>query len=92
MTRYNAEHPLSQQVGGDHYKHFPIQPLEFMIANNIPGAEAHVIKYVVRHKLKNGVEDLKKARHILDVLIASYDEPNKPGPVRHLGRAQRDSS
>jgi hypothetical protein len=36
-----------------------------------------VVKYVVRYKQKNGVEDLKKARHYLDMLIEM--EANQPG-------------
>ena len=66
--------PLEQQVGGNHYKHFKIQPLEFNIANDIPWAEGEIIKYVSRHKFKNGIEDLKKARHILDCLIETLEK------------------
>jgi hypothetical protein len=64
-----SNNPLSTQVGGDHYKHFKIQPIEFIIANRIEGAEAYVIKYVCRWRNKNGVEDLRKARHTLDIMI-----------------------
>lgn len=34
---------------------------------------ANIIKYVWRWKMKNGVEDLKKARWYLDRLILSVD-------------------
>lgn len=60
---------LETQIGGDHYKTMPIQPLEYMIANNIPFAEGAVIKYVSRWRSKGGVQDLEKAVHILQVLI-----------------------
>lgn len=66
--------PLNDQVGGSHYKDMPIQPIEFCIANNIPFAEGNVIKYVSRWRKKNGVQDLKKARHMLDVLIAQAEK------------------
>lgn len=33
-----------------------------------------IYKYVYRHKEKNGVQDLKKARACLDFLIEHYDE------------------
>ena len=46
-----------------------IQPLEFLVKNNIPFAAGNVIKYLCRYKHKNGIEDLKKARHYIDVLI-----------------------
>ena len=60
------------QVGGSHYK-LPIQPIEFIVKNNIPFREANIIKYVVRYKDKNGIEDLKKARHYLDMIIEDYN-------------------
>ena len=57
------------QVGGGHYKKFAIQPWDFFIANNVPYMEATIMKYLCRWREKNGVEDLKKARHFLDKLI-----------------------
>jgi hypothetical protein len=60
---------LDIQIGGAHYKSYTIQPIEFFIANQIPYAEAAVIKYVMRHRHKGGAEDLKKARHIIDILL-----------------------
>lgn len=60
---------LSQQTGGDHYKTMPIQPVEFIHANSIPFMEGCAIKYLCRWRRKNGIEDLKKARHFIDLLI-----------------------
>lgn len=40
----------------------------------------NVIKYVLRYKKKNGVEDLKKARLYLDWAIADYDTQTKLKP------------
>lgn len=59
---------LDVQEGGGHYKKYKIQPIEFCHANNIPSIEANVIKYTVRHRDKNGVEDIKKAIHTLKIL------------------------
>jgi Protein of unknwon function (DUF3310) len=59
------------QVGGDHYMQFTIQPIEFITKNSIPYIEANVIKYICRHKMKNGKEDLLKAKHYIDLLIES---------------------
>lgn len=67
---------LSTQVSGTHYKDMPIQPVEFIHKNGIGFCEGAVIKYVSRWKKKNGVEDLKKARHFLDLLIEM--EEGKP--------------
>ena len=60
---------LKKQVGGNHYKDMAIQPVDFIHENGIGYIAGNVIKYVVRYKSKNGVEDLKKARHYLDMLI-----------------------
>ena len=57
------------QVGGGHYKHFEIQPIEFTVKNKLGFCEGNIIKYVCRHKFKNGLEDLKKAKHYIDLLI-----------------------
>lgn len=57
-----------KQIGGEHYKRFAIQPSEFIYKNNIPWPEANVIKYVCRHKFKNGIQDIDKAIHYLQLL------------------------
>lgn len=59
----------SVQVGGSHYKDFAIQPAEFIHKNNIGFLEGNVIKYVCRHKGKDGAEALRKARHYIDLLL-----------------------
>jgi len=64
-----SESALKKQCGGDHYKSMAIQPIEFIHANGIPFAEGNVIKYVARWRAKNGIADLEKARHFLDLLI-----------------------
>jgi len=60
---------LDVQVGGDHYKKLKIQPIEFIHANNIPFIEGNIIKYIVRWRDKNGVKDLEKVKHYVDLLI-----------------------
>jgi len=55
--------------GSTHYKGMAIEPMEFAIRNQLPWAEGEVIKYISRWRLKGGVEDLKKAQHVLDGLI-----------------------
>lgn len=65
------------QEGGSHYKKYKIQPVEFIHANDIPFLEANVIKYVMRHKDKNGREDLLKAKHYIDLLLQlEYENKN----------------
>jgi hypothetical protein len=60
---------FKEQVGGGHYKDLAIQPAEFIHKNGIGYMEGAVIKYLTRWRNKNGLEDLKKARHYLDLLI-----------------------
>lgn len=72
------------QVGGTHYKKLDIQPWDAMKVWMSKEAfhgflQGNVIKYIARYKDKNGLEDLKKARHYLDKLIEemTVDEFNK---------------
>ena len=60
-----------KQVGGSHYKKYKIQPVEFIIKNNIGFVEGNVIKYILRFKDKGGIADLKKAVHYIELLIDS---------------------
>ena len=60
---------LEHQEGGTHYAKLKIQPIEYIHANGIGFAEGSVIKYVTRWRDKNGIADLKKARHFIDLLI-----------------------
>jgi len=68
--------PSQRQEGGEHYN-LPIQPVEFIMKNSIPYTEGNVIKYVCRHRLKNGAEDILKAIHYLELLLEhEYNESN----------------
>lgn len=62
------------QIGGDHYRSKTIQPWDvmedWMSQEAFAGfLQGNVIKYLCRYRDKNGVEDLRKARHYLDKLI-----------------------
>ena len=60
---------LNKQVGGSHYRDKGIQPIIYIHANNLGFCEGNVVKYVTRWREKNGVADLKKAIHYLELLI-----------------------
>lgn len=60
---------LDVQTGGNHYKDLKIQPVEYIHANGLGFCEGSVVKYITRWRAKNGIEDLKKARHFIDLLI-----------------------
>jgi hypothetical protein len=63
---------LDTQVQGTHYKDMLIQPVEFIVKNDLAFLEANVIKYVCRHRNKNGIEDLNKAIHYLELAKELY--------------------
>jgi Protein of unknwon function (DUF3310) len=65
------------QVGGDHYAKMKIQPIHYITENGLGFIEGNVIKYISRWDKKNGIEDLKKARHYIDLLIESEDKKKK---------------
>ncbi|XZE35391.1 DUF3310 domain-containing protein [Pirellulaceae bacterium SH501] len=66
-------HANSIQHGGDHYKNLQIEPWDYIAANGLGYFEGSAVKYLTRWKFKNGVEDLKKARHFIDKLIELED-------------------
>ena len=68
---------LDTQVGGSHYKNMTIQPVELIEMNNLGFCAGNIIKYVCRYKDKNGIEDLKKARHYIDLLIEIEESKNQ---------------
>ena len=62
-----------------HYTAHKIQPLDYIsgldLANASPGEAfcvGNIIKYVSRYRLKNGMQDLDKAKVYLDRLIAEF--------------------
>ena len=61
--------PTLRQEGGDHYSKHRIQPYTFITANGLSFFQGNVIKYVVRYKDKNGIEDLKKIIHYCELEI-----------------------
>lgn len=58
-----------RQVGGSHYSKYAIQPVDFIMKNDIPFAEGNVIKYTVRHKDKNKKQDIFKALHYIELIL-----------------------
>jgi hypothetical protein len=60
---------LDKQESGNHYKDKAIQPIVYIHANNLGFCEGNVVKYVTRHKDKNGAADIRKAIHYLELLL-----------------------
>ena len=57
------------QVSGTHYSELAIQPMQYSMANKLDACQHTIIKYVTRFRDKGGLDDLKKARHVIDMLI-----------------------
>ena len=60
---------LDIQVAGSHYKDKAIQPVEYIHANGMGFLEGCIIKRITRWRDKNGIEDLEKIKHEVDLLI-----------------------
>lgn len=61
---------LTRQIGGNHYVNTTVQPFEFSMANGYDACAHTILKYLSRHRAKNGLEDLRKARHTVDIRTA----------------------
>jgi len=60
---------LDTQEGGGHYRILKIQPIEYILANGLGYIEGNVVKYITRHRLKNGAEDIRKIIHYCELLL-----------------------
>ena len=74
----HSQNPNTTQIGGTHYTDKAIQPWDAMQAWMSPEAfdgflVGNAIKYLARYKDKNGLQDVLKARHYLDKLIATIE-------------------
>jgi len=67
--RIETPSPLTTQVAGSHYKTMKIQPMEYSMANGLDACQHTAIKYVSRFRSKGGIEDLRKAIHVIEMLI-----------------------
>jgi hypothetical protein len=58
-----------KQVGGSHYKDMAIQPSDYIYKNNLNWYEGNAVKYITRHRMKGGADDIRKAIHYLELLL-----------------------
>ena len=59
---------IKENVSPDYYARYDIEPISFIMRNNIPYAEGNVIKYTLRHDMKGGAEDIDKAIRYLELI------------------------
>jgi hypothetical protein len=62
---------MSDKINPSYYRK-KIEVSDFIDEYDLNYFEGNVIKYVVRHKAKNGLEDLQKAKWYLERLIKKY--------------------
>lgn len=60
---------LETQVGGNHYKDMPMQPVELFAKTHCTAFQANIWKYIARYKYKNGAEDIRKCKHYAELAI-----------------------
>jgi hypothetical protein len=56
-----------------HYARWKMQPIEFLMINDVPGWLFNVVKYCFRYDAKDGLQDLRKARNYLDMKIRELE-------------------
>ena len=60
----------NRQVGGDHYKTCKIQPVDYIVENNLTFLEGNVVKYITRHRRKGeGARDIEKVIHDCELIL-----------------------
>lgn len=69
----------SSQIGGSHYLK-AVQVWDIIDCYRLDFYEGSVLKYLLRWREKNGLEDLRKARHYLDKIIErqTIEKPARP--------------
>ena len=72
------------QVGGSHYNKMKIQPVTFIMENNLSYAQGNVIKYVCRYMDKDKIQDLRKAKHYIDFMIEELEQRAKDNLKRKI--------
>lgn len=66
--------PKTDPVDPAHYHTGGIEPIEYINKNGLDFNEGCVIKYVTRHRRKNGAEDIRKAiQYCRFILRFQYD-------------------
>lgn len=64
-----------KQVGGEHYEKMSIQPIELYELFSLDAFQGPILKYVSRHRAKNGIQDLLKAIDYCDEAINYNHKP-----------------
>ncbi len=71
---------MSKQIGGSHYQKGKsnMQPWDIALAWKLNGWEMNILKYLLRHRYKNGLEDIEKLIHYAEFIRDNYEELYAP--------------
>jgi hypothetical protein len=71
----------ARQVAGTHYKRSgAVEHWDIVAQHGLDYFQGQITKYVMRHKYKNGLQDLQKAQHFLEKYIELQTAP-APAPA-----------
>ena len=68
QTEY--EKIMGVQIGGSHYKNQKYQVVQLAAAIDMNGFQFSLVRYITRYKDKNGLENLYKCMHYIDLCKA----------------------
>ena len=80
-----------------HYFRFKIEPITFIMQNNIPYAEGNAIKYICRWRYKHNtkeerIADLKKAIQYINLLIEQETQPEGEIKLKLTGQTVEEKA
>ena len=71
-------------ISPDYYKRGNIEVTDFILDQSMSFLEGNIVKYLVRHKEKSGIDDLRKARWYLNKLIEEQLKHGEENKLRRL--------
>jgi len=74
---YELKRDRNKQIGGRHYSKHKIQPIDIIDEYSMNFFEGNALKYILRYKEKNGVQDLEKAKDYIDMIIERYKKESE---------------
>lgn len=74
FNQFISKENAVDKIKPNYYHKGNVDTIKFCLENNLDFLQGNIVKYVVRYKEKNGIEDLEKAKEYLERLIESEQE------------------
>lgn len=74
ITRQKQLPDAEGAINPAHYNQCKIEPIDFIQANNLDFVQGNIVKYIVRYRQKNGIEDLKKVIRYAQYAIRELEQ------------------